>query len=90
MSDETSKARVALITGANKGIGLEVARQLATRGATVLVGARDLDRGEKAADSLTADGLDARFLHIDEDGPVPCCGDGLEHHWAAVERYRDS
>jgi NAD(P)-dependent dehydrogenase (short-subunit alcohol dehydrogenase family) len=46
--------KIALVTGANKGIGLETARQLAQRGATVLIGARDAGRGEAAAKSLRA------------------------------------
>jgi len=41
--------QVALITGANKGIGLETARQLGAQGMTVLIGARDPGRGSKAA-----------------------------------------
>ncbi|MGV9678916.1 SDR family oxidoreductase [Nocardia sp. NPDC003482] len=55
----------ALITGANKGIGFEVARGLAARGATVLVGARDEGRGRAATEKLTAEGFDARFVHLD-------------------------
>lgn len=57
--------KVALITGANKGIGLETARQLAQQGFTVLVGARDAQRGETATQTLRDEGLDARFLLID-------------------------
>ncbi|MGF1933522.1 MAG: SDR family NAD(P)-dependent oxidoreductase [Nostoc sp. ChiQUE02] len=49
---EDLKGKVALITGANKGIGYEIARQLGSRGATVLVGARDIKRGEEAANKL--------------------------------------
>ncbi|MGE0385159.1 MAG: SDR family NAD(P)-dependent oxidoreductase [Gammaproteobacteria bacterium] len=56
---------VALVTGANKGIGLAIARQLGALGHTVLVGARDPSRGEAAAASLRAQGADARFLRID-------------------------
>lgn len=56
---------VALITGANKGIGREIARQLAARKFTVLIGSRDLARGEKAAAELRAEGLDARAIAID-------------------------
>lgn len=45
-------AKIALITGANKGIGLETARQLHAKGVTVILGSRDLARGEAAAKSL--------------------------------------
>jgi NAD(P)-dependent dehydrogenase (short-subunit alcohol dehydrogenase family) len=58
-------ARIALITGANKGIGFETARQLAEQGITVLIGARDATRGEEAAQSLRDQGGDARFVEID-------------------------
>lgn len=40
---------VALITGANQGIGLQIARELAAHGLTVLVGSRNLERGVSAA-----------------------------------------
>ncbi|HTJ81154.1 MAG TPA: SDR family oxidoreductase [Polyangiaceae bacterium] len=53
---------VALVTGANKGIGNEIARQLARHGFTVLVGARDLARGEAAAAAMDGD---ARAIAID-------------------------
>jgi NAD(P)-dependent dehydrogenase (short-subunit alcohol dehydrogenase family) len=58
-------ARVALVTGANKGIGLEIARQLARRGMAVFLGARDEARGRAAAEKLRADGLDGRPLRLD-------------------------
>lgn len=57
--------KIALITGANKGIGFEIARQLARLGHTVLIGARYPQRGEAAAQTLQAEGLDAAFLQID-------------------------
>jgi NAD(P)-dependent dehydrogenase (short-subunit alcohol dehydrogenase family) len=46
--------KVALVTGANKGIGLETARQLHAKGITVILGSRDLARGEAAANSIGA------------------------------------
>ncbi|MFC0028646.1 SDR family oxidoreductase [Micromonospora chaiyaphumensis] len=56
---------IALVTGANKGIGLATARQLGARGMTVLVGARDAARGRDAADKLRAEGAEARSVPLD-------------------------
>ncbi len=56
---------IALITGANKGIGLETARQFGARGFTVLAGAREPERGLAAERELRADGVDARFVPLD-------------------------
>jgi len=53
---------VALVTGANKGIGLETARQLAAQGITVFLGSRDLAKGEAAAKTLTGD---VRAIQLD-------------------------
>ena len=57
--------RVALITGANKGIGLEIARELGNQGITVIVGARDAGRGQQAAEALRQDGIDAQPIALD-------------------------
>lgn len=56
---------ISLITGANKGIGFETARLLATRGRTVLLGVRDEERGRVAEKALREDGADARFVQLD-------------------------
>ena len=48
---------VALVTGANQGIGLQIARELVTHGFTVLVGSRNLERGEAAAQEIGADAI---------------------------------
>ncbi|MDZ8189149.1 MAG: SDR family oxidoreductase [Nostoc sp. ChiSLP02] len=61
---EDLKGKVALITGANKGIGYEIARQLGSRGATVLVGARDIGRGEEAANQLRLNKIDAKAIQL--------------------------
>ncbi|MFL9995430.1 SDR family oxidoreductase [Paraburkholderia sediminicola] len=53
---------VALVTGANQGIGLQIAKDLAAHGFTVLVGSRNLERGEAAAREV---GPDARALQLD-------------------------
>ena len=57
--------RHALVTGANKGIGLAIARGLAKAGLSVWMGARDRARGQAAVERLLAEGLDVRFLEID-------------------------
>lgn len=62
-----AEKKVALITGANKGIGFEVARQMARAGWTVLAGARQEELGKQAAAKLQAEDLDVQFIHIDLD-----------------------
>ncbi len=57
--------RVALVTGANRGIGREAARQLARRGLHVVVAARDEGTGQQAAEGIRADGGKATFLPLD-------------------------
>ncbi|MEP7341816.1 MAG: SDR family oxidoreductase [Acidobacteriota bacterium] len=60
-----STKKIALVTGANKGIGYETVRQLASQGITVLLAARDEKRGAEAAGKLKAEGLDVQFLQLD-------------------------
>jgi NAD(P)-dependent dehydrogenase (short-subunit alcohol dehydrogenase family) len=57
--------KTALITGANKGIGREVARQLTGNGFHVFVGARNRESGRKAADEIAKQGGKTTFLEID-------------------------
>ena len=69
---------VALVTGADKGIGLQVAKDLAGHGFTVLVGSRNLGHGETAAKSV---GADARALQLDVTNQASIA--------AAAERIRN-
>ena len=57
--------KVALVTGANKGIGLETARQLGRLGFKVLAAARDAAKGQPAVDQLRGEGHDVEFVQLD-------------------------
>lgn len=57
--------RVALVTGSNRGIGLETAKQLAKRGFHVVMATRDESNGEKAVNAIQASGGEASFLSLD-------------------------
>jgi NAD(P)-dependent dehydrogenase (short-subunit alcohol dehydrogenase family) len=62
-----SDTHVALVTGANKGIGLQIASELAARGLTVLVGSRNLAQGEAAAATV---GANAHAVQLDVTDPA--------------------
>lgn len=68
-NEKLFEGAVALVTGANKGIGLETARGLGRENIIVLVGARDESRGQAAAAQLRREGIDARFVQIDVANP---------------------
>jgi NAD(P)-dependent dehydrogenase (short-subunit alcohol dehydrogenase family) len=57
--------KTVLITGANKSIGFETARQLGRHGYRIWLGSRDIGRGEKAASDLASEGIDVRPIVID-------------------------
>jgi NAD(P)-dependent dehydrogenase (short-subunit alcohol dehydrogenase family) len=59
----------AFVTGANKGIGLEVARQLGSKGFHVFLGARNSENGQKATEALRKTGAMATFVALDVSDP---------------------
>lgn len=61
----STSGQIALVTGANKGIGFEIARCLGKAGLTVFLGARNVDRGQQAAAALQAQKLDVRYMELD-------------------------
>ncbi len=64
--------KMAFITGGNRGIGLETARQLGEQGVAVIIGARDIAKGEAAAAQLREQGIDASAIPYDaEDSNSP-------------------
>lgn len=60
-----TSTKIALVTGANKGIGREIARQLGKLDHTVWLGCRDEGRGRQAEQELRAEGIDAHFVQLD-------------------------
>jgi NAD(P)-dependent dehydrogenase (short-subunit alcohol dehydrogenase family) len=68
----SENGRVALVSGGNRGIGRDVVRQLGERGITVILGSRDLKRGEDAAADLRAKGLRivAKQLDVRDDSSI--------------------
>ena len=60
-----AEPRLAIVTGANRGIGLEIVRQLARRGLNVVLASRDLAKGEAAAARLALEGVEVPVIAID-------------------------
>jgi NAD(P)-dependent dehydrogenase (short-subunit alcohol dehydrogenase family) len=79
--------RIAVVTGANRGIGLEVARQLAGDGFHVVMASRDAAKGEAAATALREDGLDveARELDVADPAGVVAFGEAVARDHGRVD-----
>ena len=79
---------IVLITGANKGIGYEVARQLAGRGMHVLLGSRDAGRGQVAVDALKAEGLttvEALEIDVTDQGSIDSAVESVTGNYGRVD-----
>jgi NAD(P)-dependent dehydrogenase (short-subunit alcohol dehydrogenase family) len=76
--------RRALVTGANRGIGREVARQLAARGHAVLLGARDHAKGEKAAREIGR-GAEAVTLDVADSASIDRAADNIAARFGGVD-----
>ncbi|CAA7392975.1 unnamed protein product [Spirodela intermedia] len=76
---------VAVVTGANKGIGLEVVRQLALHGVTVVLTARDQGRGTRAVDSLKLPNVLFHQLDVRDPGGPPALADFLTARFGSLD-----
>uniref|UniRef100_A0ACD5UD73 Uncharacterized protein n=1 Tax=Avena sativa TaxID=4498 RepID=A0ACD5UD73_AVESA len=87
-NNATSEKRVAVVTGGNKGIGLEVCRQLASKGVVVVLTARDETRGAEAVLRLHASGLsDVMYHNLDVSDPssAACLADFIENKFGKLD-----
>ena len=79
--------KIALVTGANKGIGLEIARQLGRSGLTVLVGARDAERGQNAVQILGEQSIKAQLLTLDvtDEASIEAAAQFIEREFGRLD-----
>jgi len=78
---------IALVTGANRGIGFEVVRQLAQQGMTVILTARDITKAEVAVQQLTEDGLNVigKAVDVADDGSVKQLATAIESEFGQLD-----
>ena len=80
-------SKIALVTGANKGIGFAAAHGLAKAGFHVFVAARDTVKGEQAAEKIRAEGYDAQFITIDvaDEASVVAAAREIAAEWEGID-----
>jgi len=83
----TDAAKLAVVTGANRGLGLETCRQLARRGVRVILTSRSAEQGQAAANALRAEVLDVSFHVLDVTDPasVDALADYLRAHYSRLD-----
>jgi NAD(P)-dependent dehydrogenase (short-subunit alcohol dehydrogenase family) len=83
MPNENQK-RIALVTGANQGVGLQVAKELVANGVTVLLGARNPERGEAAAKEIGS-GAIALQLDVTESGSIATAAEYIRREFGRLD-----
>jgi NAD(P)-dependent dehydrogenase (short-subunit alcohol dehydrogenase family) len=81
---EMENERVALVSGGNRGIGLEVCRQLAERGITVVMGSRDAEQGREAAAGLP-DGVVVHQLDVADPESVERLASSVQEEFGRID-----
>jgi NAD(P)-dependent dehydrogenase (short-subunit alcohol dehydrogenase family) len=83
----TAQNKVALVTGANKGIGFEIARGLGSQGITVIVGARDGELGRRAVEQLHKEGIDAHTVTLDvlDESSIAAAADAINREFGKLD-----
>jgi NAD(P)-dependent dehydrogenase (short-subunit alcohol dehydrogenase family) len=79
------KPKIALVTGGNRGMGLETCRQLAALGYRVLLGSRDLEAGRQAAASLRDDGVEAVRLDVTSAADIAALAQYIEQNHGRLD-----
>jgi len=77
--------KVAVVTGANRGIGLEVVRQLSQKEFTVILGARELSKGEAAAREIGSSSVVAREVDVSNDASVQRFAESVAQEFGRVD-----
>ena len=80
----TEDGRVALVSGGNRGIGLEIVHQLAERGNTVILGSRDEEQGRAAAEGLSGDVV-VRQLDVTDEKSVDWLAASVEEEFGRLD-----
>lgn len=80
----TEERRVALVSGGNRGIGLEIVRQLAEKGMTVIMGSRDEEQGRAAAEGIEGD-VHVRQLDVTDEKSIERLAESIEEEFGRLD-----
>src|ERR1700679_2072824 len=85
VSNESPRTdRIALVTGANQGVGLQVAKELVAKGLTVLVGSRNFERGDAAASDI-GPGAIALQIDVTDQASITAAADRIHNEFGRLD-----